>query len=467
MSTTAPSPAAAKTNTSFGVGAAALIGSALEWYDFYLYGTAAALVFNKIIFVNTDATIATLAAFATFALGYIIRPLGGLIFGRMGDVLGRKRVLIITLLVMGGATILMGLLPTYAQVGAWAPILLILLRLVQGIGAGAEFGGAAIFAVENAKPRRRGLHGAWPSAGVYLGLLLASAVFSIVTTLPEDQFLAWGWRIPFLSSIVVIVVALVIRLRLNETPVFVELQKAEGAGAGAGAGVGAGAGSASKASPIREVFAHEKRGMLVLVLAQTPQNVVSSINLAFITAFIVGNLHLANSVGPLATTVGTAITMLVLPLFGLLSDRIGRRLVIIAGMVFSALFAFPYFWLIEGGRAPLPITMAIILSLGIGIGAMFGPQAAYFAELFTGGARFTGLAFARELAGALTAGTTPLVAVALVAAAGGATWLVSLYIVLACIIGIVAVMLGGETRGRRLGALTVPELKASTGSFAD
>ncbi|MCU1505518.1 MAG: transporter, family, shikimate and dehydroshikimate transport protein [Microbacteriaceae bacterium] len=450
MSRSTSTTVAPRQNTMLGVGAAALVGSALEWYDFYLYGTAAALVFNRIIFVSTNPTVATLAAFATFALGYFIRPLGGLIFGRMGDVLGRKRVLIVTLLIMGGATLLMAVIPTYAQAGAWSPILLILLRLIQGIGAGAEFGGAAIFAVENANPRRRGLHGAWPSSGVYLGLLLASAVFSIVTLLPEKEFLAWGWRLPFAASIFVIVIALIIRMRLSESPVFIELQTSE----------------KPPASPVKEVFAREKKGMLLLVLAQTPQNVVSSINLAFVTAFIVGNLKLSNSVGPLATTMGTAVTMLVLPLFGLLSDKIGRRPVIIAGMAFSALFAFPYFWLIEGGHAPVPITIAIILSLGIGIGAMFGPQAAYFAELFTGGARFTGLAFARELAGALTAGTTPLIAVALVAAAGGATWLVSLFIILACVIGIVAVVLGGETRGRRMSALTVSELKASTGSFS-
>jgi len=437
-------------NSALGVGAAALVGSALEWYDFYLYGTAAALVFNKIIFVNQDETIATLAAFATFALGYFIRPLGGLIFGRMGDLLGRKRVLIVTLLIMGGATILMGLLPTYAQVGWLSPILLILLRLVQGIGAGAEFGGAAIFAVENANPKRRGLHGSWPSAGVYLGLLLASGVFALVTQLPEDQFLAWGWRIPFLLSIVVIIVALIIRLRLAETPVFVEVSAEK-----------------SVPTPVRDVFANEKTGMLTLLLAQTPQNVVSSINLAFITSFLVGNLHLANSVGPLATTLGTAVTMLLLPLFGLLSDKIGRRPVILTGMVFSALFAFPYFWLIEGGKAPFPIAVAIILSLGIGVGAMFGPQAAYFAELFTGRSRFTGLAFSRELAGALTAGTTPLIAVALVAAVGGATWLVSIFIIAACVVGIVTVILAGETRGRRLSAVTVAELKASTGSFVE
>lgn len=446
---TARTAVPAKHNSMLGVGAAALVGSALEWYDFYLYGTAAALVFNRIIFVNSDPLVATLAAFATFAVGYLIRPVGGLIFGRMGDTLGRKRVLVLTLMVMGVATFLMGLTPTYDQIGIGAPIMLIVLRLIQGIGAGAEFGGAAIFSVEHADPRRRGLHGAWPSAGVYLGLLMASGVFAIVTQLPEDQFLAWGWRIPFLLSAVVVVVALIIRLRLAESPAFVEMQNSEDA----------------PASPIRTVFAREKKGMLTLFLAQLPQNVVSSINLAFITAYLVGNLQLSASIGPFATTIGTAVTMVLLPLFGLLSDRIGRRPVILFGIVFSALFAFPYFWLIGGGEAPFLIVLAIVLSLGLGIGAMFGPQAAYFAELFTGGARFTGLAFSRELAGAVSAGTTPLIAVALVAVTGGATWAVALFIIVACALGAVAVALGGETRGRRMSTTTVAELKASTGSF--
>ncbi|MFJ4224355.1 MFS transporter [Microbacterium sp. NPDC089695] len=433
-----------------GVGAAALVGSALEWYDFYLYGTAAALVFNRIIFVNSDPVVATLVAFATFAVGYLIRPVGGLIFGWMGDTLGRKKVLVLTLMIMGTATFLMGLTPTYEQIGVWAPVMLIVLRLVQGIGAGAEFGGAAIFSVEHADSRRRGLHGAWPSAGVYLGLLMASGVFAIVTQLPEDQFLSWGWRIPFLLSALVVVVALIIRLRLAESPAFVEIQNADHA----------------PASPVRTVFAREKKAMLTLFLAQLPQNVVSSINLAFITAYLVGNLKLAASIGPAATTVGTAVTMVMLPLFGLLSDRIGRRPVILFGIAFSALFAFPYFWLIGGGEAPELIVFAIVASLGLGVGAMFGPQAAYFAELFTGGARFTGLAFSRELAGAVSAGTTPLIAVALVAAASGGTWLVSLFVIGACLLGGVAVILGGETRGRRMSSTTVDELMASTGSFS-
>jgi MFS family permease len=434
-----------------GVGAAALVGSALEWYDFYLYGTAAALVFNKIIFVNADPMVATLAAFTTFAFGYFIRPLGGLIFGRMGDVVGRKRVLVVTLLVMGSATTLMAFLPTYDQIGMWSPVLLVVLRLIQGLGAGAEFGGAAIFSVEFAAPRRRGLHGAWPASGVYLGLLLSSTAFALVTQLPEESFLAWGWRIPFAASALVVVVALIIRLRLTETPAFVDIQKKEKA----------------PAAPLREAFSREKRGMLTLIIAQTPQNVVSTINLAFITVYLTGTLKLASSIGPVATLVGTAVTLVTLPLFGALSDKIGRRPVMLFGMAFSAVFAFPYFWLIDGAKTTPAITLAVVASLGIGVASMFGPQAAYFSELFTGRARFTGLAFSREIAGALTAGTTPLIAVVLVAVADGSSWLVSWFIIVACVIGMATLLLTGETRGRSMRATTVSDLKASTGQFRD
>ncbi len=448
MSIPTVSPPAPR-NTTFGVAIASLVGSALEWYDYYLYAIAAALVFNHIIFVNSNQAVATLAAFATFALGYFIRPLGGLIFGRLGDRLGRKTILVVTLLIMGTATFLMAFIPTYAIAGIWSPICLIALRLIQGIGAGAEFGSAAVFSVENANPRRRGLQGAWPASGVYLGLLIASGIFAIVTQLPKDQFLAWGWRVPFALSAIVVIVAIIIRLHLAESPAFVELHNENKA----------------LPTPVKEVFLHEKKGMLVLMLVQTPQNVVSSINLAFIASYLIGNLKLANSIGPIATTVGTAVTMISIPIFGALSDRVGRKPVILTGMVFSALFAFPYFWIIQGGRTELLVTVAVMLSLGIGIGCMLGPQAAYFAELFTGSGRVTGLSFARELAGALTAGTTPLIAVALVAATGGLSWSVSMLIIVACVIGIVTITIGGETRGRNLRTINVSDLKASTGSF--
>jgi len=452
------------------VAAAALVGSALEWYDFYLYGTAAALVFNRIIFTDADPTVATLAAFATLAVGYFIRPLGGLIFGRLGDIVGRKNVLIITLLVMGASTVAMAFVPTFEQVGIWAPIILVVLRAVQGIGAGAEFGGAAILSVEHASPRSRGLQGAWPAVGVYLGLLLASGAFALVTQLPEEQFLSWGWRIPFAASIVVIAVALFIRLKLTESPAFLEAQRKEAekaAAAEANTGVGASAAPAApaKVSPVADVFRFEKKAALVLIGAQTPQNVLAYVNLTFLTAYLVGTLKLANSIGPIAITVATFVTMISLPLFGALSDRVGRKPVVLFGIVFSALFVFPYFWLIDGTTSPLWITVAVVISLALGVGAMFGPQGAYFSELFTARSRFTGLAFSREVAGAISGGLTPLIAVALVAAASGASWLVALFVIAACAIGFVAVVLGPETRGRSLEALTVPELTASTGSF--
>jgi MHS family shikimate/dehydroshikimate transporter-like MFS transporter len=450
MTTPMSPPDARSRNGTTRVALASLVGSALEWYDFYLYGTASALVFNKIIFTTLDPTVATLASFSTLAIGYFIRPLGGLIFGRLGDLVGRRSVLVITLLVMGLSTVAMAFVPTYAQAGVLAPVLLVVLRAVQGIGAGAEFGGAAILSAEHAPPRRRGLHGAWPAVGVYLGLVLASGAFALVTQLPEEQFLSWGWRLPFAASVVVIAVAMFIRLRLTESPAF--LQAKEQA-------------PAETVSPIRDVFRNEKRAGLVLIGTQTPQNVVAYLNLTFLAAYLTGTLKLANSIGPISVTVATVVTMVTLPLFGALSDRVGRRPVVMIGIVFSALFVYPYFLVIDSTRAPVPITLAVVASLGVGVGAMFGPQGAYFSELFTARSRFTGLAFSREVAGALSGGLTPIIAVALVAAAGGSSWLVALFVVVTCVIGGVATLLGPETRGRSLTAVTVAGLQDSTGRF--
>ncbi|GAA5154350.1 MFS transporter [Amycolatopsis dongchuanensis] len=431
---------------------AALIGSALEWYDFYLYASVSALVFNKVIFPGGNAFVSTLAAFATLALGYFIRPLGGALFGAMGDRVGRKPVLVVTLLVMGGATVLMAAVPTYAQAGIWSPISLLVLRIVQGLGAGAEFGSSAVLSVEHADPRRRGLHGAWPASGVYLGLLLASGAVSLVTLLPHDDFLAWGWRLPFAASVLVIVVAMFIRLRLHETPAFRHIDRD----------------AQVTRTPLREVFAHERKGVLVLIGTQSAQSVMAYLFLTFITAYVTGTLHMSDSAGPFAVTIAALATLVTLPLFGALSDRIGRRPVLLFGTVFCGLFAFPFFWIVDGTHSRGGLTAALLLGLGIGIGAMFGPQGAYFAELFSARVRLTGMTFSREIGGALAGGLTPIIAIALVEWTGGRSWAVALFAVLACaLLGLPAVLSGPETLGRSLHAPTKRELEASTGTFAD
>lgn len=427
------------------VAVAALVGTALEWYDFYLYGVAAALVFNRIIFVQSDPTVATLLAFATFAVGYLIRPLGGLLFGRLGDRVGRKKVLVLTLLIMGISTLLMAFIPTYDQVGIWAPIILVLLRIVQGLGAGAEFGGAAILSVEHAAPSRRGLMGSWTHAGVFVGLLLASLAFALVSSLPQEDFLTWGWRIPFGCSLFVIVVALYIRLRIAESPAFMEAQAKL---------------HKEEVAPVRAVFRSEKRAMLIVFGTQIASNTVAYLNLTFLTAYLVGTLSLAPSLGPTVVSIAAFVTVLATPLWGILADKVGRKPVVLGGIVFSALFIFPYFALINS-RSDFWITVAVTAAVSIGVAAITGPQAAYFTELFTARGRFTGLAFAREVAGATSGGLTPLIAVALVAAAGGSSWLISLYVIAACAVGAVTVFIGPETRGSRLDVTTVPELRDS------
>ncbi|MEU5849702.1 MFS transporter [Saccharopolyspora shandongensis] len=431
---------------------AALIGSALEWYDFYLYAAVSALVFNKIIFPTGNAFVSTLAAFATLALGYFIRPLGGALFGSMGDRLGRKRVLVITLLMMGGATVLMAAVPSYAQAGIWSPISLLVLRIVQGIGAGAEFGSSAVLSVEHAGARRRGLHGAWPASGVYLGLLLASGAVSLVATLPPNDFLTWGWRLPFAASILVIVVAMVIRLRLHETPAFQKMNETRQV----------------TRTPLREVFKYERKSVFVLIGTQSAQSVMAYLFLTFITAYVTGTLYLDNSVGPFAVTIAALATMVTLPLFGALSDKIGRRPVLLFGTVFCGLFAFPFFWIVDGTQSRAGLTIALLIGLGIGVGAMFGPQGAYFAELFSAPVRLTGMTFSREIGGAVAGGLTPIIAISLVEVTGGKSWAVALFAVLACaLLGLPAMLFGPETRGRCLLAPTQQELEASTGTFTE
>ncbi|TWT00664.1 MFS transporter [Reyranella sp. CPCC 100927] len=407
---------------------ASAIGSALEWYDFFIYGMAAALVFGELFFPKSDPTVGTLLAFATFGVGFFARPLGGLVFGHFGDKIGRKPMLVITLLLVGFGTMLIGFLPTYDQIGIWAPILLILLRLIQGFGAGAEYGGAVILLVESAPHGKRGFWGSWAPIGVSVGNLLAAGVFYIVSELPRDQLLSWGWRIPFLVSIVLILVGLYIRANVMETPVFTK----------------AVAKRQPEKAPVWQALRRQPRNFFVLVGARIAENGLGYLIPVFGLNYVVNNLGVPRSTALTALMVAFGIELVALLGFSMLSDRIGRRPVYIFGALFSAALAFPFFWLV-GTKEAFFIAIAFILARAVGTAAMFGPQAAYFAELFGPTRRFSGFAFARELGSIIAGGPAPFLAAYFVLLAGGQTWAVSLYMIVLSLITAVAVWMGPET----------------------
>ena len=431
MSGSTQDPAAPKRRSSMRtVGAAALAGSALEWYDFFLYGSAAALVFNKLYFPESTPLTGTLQAFATYAVGFLIRPLGGMLFGSLGDRIGRKRVLVITLLLMGLATVGIGLVPSYAAIGPAAPVLLVVLRALQGLGAGAEYGGAAILAVEHAPPRRRGLQGSWPAIGVYVGLLASSGAFAAVSALPDPQFLAWGWRLPFLASVLIVVLGIVIRAGLAETPAFQRMERDR---------------ETAKA-PLGTMLRRDWRALLIVIGAIVGQNGVSYVYQTFSLTYVTEHLKLDAGIGLAGVSIAAAVAIFTTPLFGALSDRVGRKPVFLGGAIFSMAFAYPFFWLCDTGT-PIGVWTALVLGVSVGIGAMFGPQGAFFAELFPARVRYSGFGMGRELGGAIVGGFSPMIAVALLQATGSA-WPVSLYLMATCVFTIVAVWCARETRAR-------------------
>ena len=415
-------------NTLRHVLVASAIGSALEWYDFFIYGTASALVFGELFFPKFDVTIGTLAAYATFAVGFLVRPFGGLFFGHFGDRMGRKPMLVATILLVGGGTFLIGVLPTYATIGVWAPLLLLLMRLLQGFGAGAEYGGAVIMAVEFAPPGKRGLYGSFAPLGVTAGNLMAAGVFYLVTMMSKDDLLAWGWRIPFLVSLVLLLVGVYIRMRVAETPVFTE----------------ANAKRPKLRVPAIEALRRHPRNFLVVIGARLAENGLGYLFPVFGLGYVINTLHMSREVAITGVMLGNFAEMGCIVFFSWLSDKIGRRPVYMGGALFSALFAFPFF-LMVGTRNPVMISLAFILIMGIGGGGMFGPQAAYFAELFGPRLRYSGFAFARELGSILAGGPSPLIAALLVGWLAGAPWGVACYVVLLSLLTALAVWWGPET----------------------
>ena len=425
---------------------ASIIGTALEWYDFFLYGLAAALIFGPRFFPGLGAFGGMVASFATFAIGFVVRPWGGVFFGMLGDRLGRKKVLVMTLLLMGLATTFIGLVPDASSIGWLAPVLLVLLRLLQGFGAGAEFGGAVLMCAETAPKRKRGYFASLPQIGVALGGLASSGAFALCQSLTTDaQFLSWGWRIPFVLSSVAVVVGLWIRLRVVESPVFEKL-KDEG----------------SKAEhPLREVLQTHRKSLLTAIGCRFADNGVVYVYQTVVLAYAVNHLHKPKGMFLTALAVESAIAIIAIPAFGALSDRIGRRTTYLIGAIFSAVMVFPFFEVLQRGPDWM-IIAALVLTLAIGKEMMSAPQASYFAELFDARVRYTGFASAREVT-AILGGVLPMVGASLLAWADGSYWPVAVLLVAMILVTVTALYYGPETKDRDMDVDMFSDNAAKTG----
>ena len=405
---------------------ASLIGTTIEWYDFFLYGTAAALVFNRLFFPNSDPLMGTLYAFGTYSVGFFARPVGGIVIGHYGDRVGRKSMLVLTLVIMGVATALIGVLPTYQQIGPWAAVLLIVLRIAQGFGVGGEWGGAVLMAVEHAPPGRRGFYGSWPQVGVPAGLVLSTAVFAAFRRLPEDQFLAWGWRVPFLVSALLVIVGLLIRMRILETPAFAKVK----------------ASSAEARQPILEVLSRYPRQVLLAMGARFAENGAFYIYSVFALVYATQQVKMSDQTILYAMLFGAACELVAIPFYGALSDRVGRRPVYLFGAVGVAVLAFPLFLLLDTGSASMA-ALAMFLVFMFAHAPMYGPQGAFLSELFGTRVRYSGASLGAQLSSVLAGGLSPFIATWLLRNYGRTS--LALYLIFMAAVTIVAVIVASET----------------------
>ncbi|BDH62948.1 MFS transporter [Lysinibacillus sp. PLM2] len=413
---------------------ASLVGSSIEWFDYFLYGTVAALVFNQVFFAAEDPTVGLMLAYASFALAFFIRPLGGIIFSHIGDRIGRKKTLVLTLTIMGVATVLMGLLPTYEAIGVAAPILLITLRLIQGIGIGGEWGGSVLLAVEYAPKDKRGFFGAFPQMGVTIGMFLGSGALTFITSVVSaEAFVAWGWRVPFIASALLVVFGLWIRKGLDETPSFKKVQES---------------GNIPKL-PIVDIFKTQWKEVFIAVGGKVVETAPFYIFATFIVSYGTSNLGFSNTEVLVAVMIATIITTILMPFMGGLSDKFGRKKVYIFGTVAMLLYAFPYFWLLEQ-RTFATLLIATILGLGIIWAPITAVLGTMFSEIFDAKVRYTGVSLGYQIGAAVAGGTAPLVATALLVQFNNSYIPVALYIILTSLISLLAVWAVKEKSNQEL-----------------
>ena len=400
--------------------ASALVGATIEWYDFFLYGVVAGIVFNKLYFPASDPVVATLLAYTTFAVGFVTRPLGGILFGHFGDKLGRKSMLILTLMIMGVATFLIGLVPTYESIGVWAPIALLLLRVAQGIGLGGEWGGAVLMAYEYAPKEKRGFYASLPQVGLAIGLCMASGVVALLSSLLSDaQFLAWGWRVAFLLSGVMVFVGMYIRLAVKETPEFAAIK----------------ARNEASAIPFFDMFRRYPGNVLKGMGARYIDGVFFNVFGVFSIAYLTSTLKISRTDALIGVMAAALVMIVTIPLFGRLSDRIGRTRVYFWGSLITALSAFPGFWLMTtSGGSILTIWLAIVVPFGVFYASVYGPEAALFCDLFDAKVRYTGISFVYQFSGIFASGITPIIATALLKSGGGQPWQICAYVLFAGVV---------------------------------
>lgn len=413
---------------------ASLTGSSIEWFDYFLYGTAAALVFNKIFFPMVDPVIGLILSYLSFSLTFFIRPIGGVLFAHIGDRIGRKKTLVLTLSLMGGATVMIGLLPTYDQIGIWAPILLILMRIIQGMGIGGEWGGALLLAYEYAPEKRKGFFGSIPQAGVTIGMLMATFIVSLMTLFSEEQFLSWGWRIPFLMSAVLVLLGLWIRKDIDETPEFKKVKQS---------------GQVAKA-PLRDTLTHHWREVLIAAGLKVVETAPFYIFSTFIVSYATTTLTYQKSQVLEAVTLGALVATVMIPLMGLLSDKIGRKRMYAVSVALLGLFIVPWFMLLDTGT-----TWAIMLATVVMFGIIWAPITAVLgtlcSEIFSANVRYTGITLGYQIGAALAGGTAPLIATGLLAKYDGDWVPVAWYLGATVTISLIAIFFA--SRSRRIDAV--------------